>query len=144
MVLYLRTTLITEEWGFSLSCCPPVCPPAPCPWPRADSVQVLVDSDKTNLFPQNTIVRNSLEQAWMSSTSFRSGWHETTKLCVRTRVLCAWSWERRGGRWMTCLLIMRLNLELLHSRWVARGKALDTSVFNSATNRHVNNSICAL
>lgn len=33
----------------------------------------------------------------MSSTSFRSGWHETTKLCVRTGVLCALELEEE--RW---------------------------------------------
>ena len=61
MVFYLfnTATVLTEEWGFFLSCChvpptPTLHPATPPPLPQpanagAAAVQVLIDSDKTNL-----------------------------------------------------------------------------------------------
>lgn len=133
-------------FSFLLSVLPlPPTPPRHLPPPHAAAAQVLVDSDKTNLSTQQTIVSNTLQQAWLSSPPFRSGWHQTTKLGVRTAVLCSWSWKSRGGKQTTCLLIKWLNLRLPFSRWLTRGMAMaDTSAFISASNAHVNNSICAL
>lgn len=73
-IFYLITIpTIAEEWGFSLFCYPSSL--SPTPPHSAAAAQVLVDSDKTNLPIQQTIVSNTLQQAWLSSPPFRSGWH---------------------------------------------------------------------
>lgn len=102
--IYLKTAaILTEEWGFFLPCClmPHPATPPPLPQPakaRAAAVQVLGDSDKTNFSYQQTIVSNSLKQAWMFSTPFRSGWYRTTKL--DSSVVCLEQEEEKGSRWL--------------------------------------------
>lgn len=120
------------------------CYPPYTHWPskgRAADVQVLVGFDKTNSSTQRTTVSDNLKPVGMSSTPFRSG---PTRILNCVSDSSAVYLMLQEDNWETDDLPSSKEAELRVAVFQMSNKRYGGFCFNNASNRHVNNSVCAL